>query len=83
MRNPVKEMRESIGLSRKEFSAQYDVPASTISNCESGNLSRVPENVVIGLRRAGVSRENLEDVQERFSKWRKEMTRETIARRSI
>ena len=38
----VKEMRESTGLTQKEFAAMYDIPLSTLRKWEQGEASPAP-----------------------------------------
>ena len=59
----------------------YGVPFSTITHCENGFATKITDGVIEAFRRAGISREDLEDIQERYARWRKEVSRETIARK--
>jgi len=81
MKNPVTELRESLDLSRKVFSMAYGVPFSTMNHCENGFASKITDGVIEAFRRAGISREDLEDIQERYAKWRKEVSHATIAQK--
>ncbi|MHC9544618.1 MAG: hypothetical protein AB9903_34305 [Vulcanimicrobiota bacterium] len=81
MKNPVTELRERLDLSRKVFSMAYGVPFSTMNHRENGFASRINDGLIEAFRRAGISREDLEDIQECYAKWRKEVSREAIAKK--
>ena len=47
----IKELRESMGVSRAEFSRRYEIPNRTLENWESG-VNKCPEYVKKLLERA-------------------------------
>jgi len=84
MKNPFRVIREDeMELSRKAFCVQYSVPISTLANCENGNITTVPESMLTALRRAGVSRERLDELPTQFRKWQREQVAEEIRRKKM
>lgn len=51
LRIAIKDKRESLGLTQKEFAAQMRVSAGTISNLETGQHPQVSQDLYIRLKR--------------------------------
>ena len=79
MKCPVTELLERLNLSRKVFCMAHGASFSSLSNCVNGISNTVPESIISALRRAGTSREELDGIQERYARWKKEAARELMA----
>jgi hypothetical protein len=81
MKCPVTELLERLELSRKVFCMAHGASFSSLSNCLNGISNSVPDSILNAFRRAGISREDLEGIQERYAKWKKEAAHEMIAQK--
>jgi len=74
MENPIKKIREELGLSSIKFCIKYKVPSGTLSKVESGNTTLVYKTIIEAFRKAGVSVQLLEQLQDDYNQWLAEKT---------
>ena len=68
LKNPVTELRETLGFSRIDFARKIGIPYSSLANLELGYPNSVPRNITKALARAfGVDPTAF---TEKYSVWR-------------
>lgn len=73
MKNPVEELREMIGLSRREFAQWCGVSETLVGIAELGYRQKLPPSIVKALRRVGV---DIVTMEQKYAAWLLERRKE-------
>lgn len=69
LKNPVKQLRDSLGMSRHQFARAFDLAYATVAICEYGVSRHIPGSIVAVLREHGI---DLQQAENEYQVWREQ-----------